>query len=619
MRNVRDFLLGLALTVATLAGVLTSADALTPAQRMVVLGGAGWALPGNSADLYFAKGLYATGRSPKSLSSLITFSNSTGGLAQWNDGHYSTFPTYTNLLTYSADLTQSGSWGLTNTTSTATTLTDNTSNSTHSAVQTSSYVSGVQYTFSGTFTAGTATVVQLTWTSAAFSGVGYADFNLALGTVSQTGGTLVSSGITALGGGAYRCWITAVATATTTSNADILLTNNVTTATRAPSYIGVGTTLTATALQVEPNNILGTGITYPSPYITTTSAAISVYAPRITDKGWLIEQASTNQLLYSANNYNNSHWSQGGGAGSFTITDGALQSPDNTTSGSLLVFNSSSTFTQTVNGIGAASMTFSIFVKQGSGATQANTFGLYDVTTASVVGQGSINLSTGVVTQGTGVSSSTYAGNGWWRYVLVVTSGITAGDNMRVYIGSLGSWSAGWTLNLWNAQLEALAFPTSPILTTSAAVTRSADSAQLAGPSLAAALSAKAMYFQTNGVVGGTNPRLLGYNGGAGMFYSTSSIVQANDGTNAASATLGNSTTYANSIKSAFGVDSTSMTAISAGGSLATQSTSVWPTTATGAVYLANNLAGARPLNGYLARATFGPIKGQFNNLATYP
>lgn len=85
------------LLASIIAGALLwviPAQAFTPGQRQVVLNGVqGWSLPNSSADLYFALngGSCAINRIGVPCSSLISTSRASTGLAQWSDGHWSSF------------------------------------------------------------------------------------------------------------------------------------------------------------------------------------------------------------------------------------------------------------------------------------------------------------------------------------------------------------------------------------------------------------------------------------------------------------------------------------------------------------------------------------------------
>jgi hypothetical protein len=218
-------------------------------------------------------------------------------------------------------------------------------------------------------------------------------------------------------------------------------------------------------------------------YYDTTASAYN--APRfdydpvtLAAKGLLVEEQRANLLTYS-NDWSNAVWNKGT---NITLTAAATLGPDGNVSATKLQATASAgtivtqSFTST-----ATSHTYSVYAKQGSGATDANTFAINNNTTATLLALLTINYSTGVVTQtiGTG-ATATSAGNGYWRIQIPVTSGITIGNILQVYTGFTGNVeTAGEFLYAFGAQAEAGAFATSYIPTVASQVTRAAELASV--------------------------------------------------------------------------------------------------------------------------------------------
>lgn len=88
------------------------------------------------------------------------------------------------------------------------------------------------------------------------------------------------------------------------------------------------------------------------------------------------------------------------------------------------------------NGIGSASgMTCSIYIKKGSGATDANRFYLRNDTTATNIVSATVDFDAGTTNAGT----LTSVGSGWYKLVLSSASGFSNGDNISIYLGFIGN------------------------------------------------------------------------------------------------------------------------------------------------------------------------------------
>jgi len=335
-----------------------------------------------------------------------------------------------------------------------------------------------------------------------------------------------------------------------------------------------------------------------------------------------VEQASTNLIIQSSA-LGNAAWT----ASAATVTPNAAVSPDLTTDAASVVANNTTTF-HSVNATSiplTASQTYTIsaYFKQ-SGQR-------YVVIVVNTVGQIVFDLQNAVVTQTSVLTNGTVTliGNGWYRCTAQFVPASSANYGVQL-AGTINSTWGSYTgdnvsgVLVWAPQVENLAFPTSPIPTTTVAVTRNADNVTLVGAAASATLAAKAAYFQTNSfgnAVSATTRRLIDINGNQIIFYGASSTtnvsISPNGGTNTAIGTAGNSTSTINSVKSAFGMDSSGTSVVANGGTLVTDATS-WGTPS-GSIYLANRAAADRALNGYMQRVAFGPTKGQFNSAAVYP
>jgi hypothetical protein len=201
-------------------------------------------------------------------------------------------------------------------------------------------------------------------------------------------------------------------------------------------------------------------------------------------KGLLIEEQRTNLLLQSEA-FTQSPWS----VANITATPNAIASP----TGAVTAQRITATATAATSiiqdqAVGATAATFTVYAKQGSGALDLNTFLIRNTTTSTNLLSITVDYTTGVVTYGIGSSGASMrsVGNGWWRIELAVSSGITAGNVIRPYLGATGGpITAGAFVYFWGAQLEAGAFATSYIPTVASQVTRAADSASMIGNNFA--------------------------------------------------------------------------------------------------------------------------------------
>jgi len=199
----------------------------------------------------------------------------------------------------------------------------------------------------------------------------------------------------------------------------------------------------------------------------------------------LLEPQRTNLALYSEQ-FNNAAWTQN----QLTVTANNLVSPDGYTNADTALETSSNAFhdlLQTISVTSGTTYTLSSFVKA-AGRDYCYLF-ISDGATPVAV---KYNLATGVVlgnALGSAVSSSIVNyGNGWYRCSLVYTAGATNPATIAISATnspalSLSAYTGDITkgIAVYGAQVEAGAYPTSLINTTTAAVTRLADAASKTG------------------------------------------------------------------------------------------------------------------------------------------
>jgi len=261
-------------------------------------------------------------------------------------------------------------------------------------------------------------------------------------------------------------------------------------------------------------------------YSKTTSASNS--GPRFDhtyngtswiSRGLLVEEQRTN-LFQQSEDFSNAYWTKDASS----ITANSIAAPDGNTTADKIVEDTQNrahavvrNFTITAGTV----YTLSVFAKAGertwvtlnlseTGVSDRNTY---------------FNLSDGTIgTNATGNTATiTPVGNGWYRCSASRTVSVSnprffielaSADGTRSYAGD-GSSGAYF----WGAQLEANAFPTSYIPTTSASATRSADVCQITGSDFSSFWNASEGSFACEvNPLGGNDIRNQG-------------IVTANDGT----------------------------------------------------------------------------------------
>jgi hypothetical protein len=309
------------------------------------------------------------------------------------------------------------------------------------------------------------------------TGQDYANFNISTG---ATGTTVGTSSIASIGNGWYRCVHTFTASANTSINIALV---DASTSARASSSSNTNA-IYLWGAQLEQSSTVGE-------YIPTTSTINSAprfdHNPTTTESlGLLVEEQRTNSTTYSQDFGNAAI-----GKNNSTVTDNTATSPaGDSTADKVIEDVANSEHGVTLPNFSYAAntvYTFTIFAK----AVERNR--LRVLLPEASFGQNKVawfDLSNGSViqTSGTGVTSSVAAyPNGWYRCAISATTTTaasgTAAQLRLVNTGTTVTYTGDNTsgLLLWGAQLEAGAFATSYIPTTTATVTRSADVASITG------------------------------------------------------------------------------------------------------------------------------------------
>jgi hypothetical protein len=208
--------------------------------------------------------------------------------------------------------------------------------------------------------------------------------------------------------------------------------------------------------------------------------------------GLLVEEQRTNLFQFSEA-FDDAYWNKANLQG--TLTANQAVAPDGATTADLYQEDTATAgrfISRSISYTSGTTYSISCWAKQAPGATRSlavvyptGVFGANVQASFTLSGTGSYNI----IVSGTNTSAQIQAfPNGWYRCTLISQATVTSSGSTQIRLSAsaapgsntyTGDGTSG--LYIWGAQVEAGAFPTSYIPTTTAAATRSADVTSITG------------------------------------------------------------------------------------------------------------------------------------------
>jgi hypothetical protein len=300
--------------------------------------------------------------------------------------------------------------------------------------------------------------------------------------------------------------------------------------------------------------------------------------------------------------------------GAVTVTANAIAAPDGTTTADKLAETASTDFhyaLQTVTWT-AAAHTLSVYLKAAE-----RTWAIIGENSTASARRTWFNLSNGTVgTTAAGHTATVVAlGDGWYRCSITftasagsqwVTVNTASGDNVGSYAGTAGSG-----IYIWQADLQAGSFATSPIPTTSVAVTRAADVGYISGLTVPSAWTLSESHVAQGALVnlnvaaelndGSVNNRAFtAQNGSATLFANVTVGGAGGAGASITVPTSGN-------VNAAITTSGSNLLFAANGSAVSTAATSLPANTSLTRLYVGNRADTARAFGGSIRRVVIYP------------